>query len=209
MGALAVHVLTEAEQETRKAQREEALAKVAQKLRELAQAREQNAFDMGKLLCEVAGGVLRMNLPIHENRRDIALWAKKEVGLSYVRTGQLMDAWKVKVILELNARLNPPMTEYQVRPLTPLLAHENAGKKLIQKIWERAVEEMKNKKNGPTRSEVSKIAKEEAPGIIGAKKKSQSTSKNEALEQIKRLAGKYRHSSFVEAIKEYLKEIQQ
>lgn len=166
---------------------------------------EQNAaFEMGRLLCQVSKSSLSMNLPEREGRKDVALWAKREVGLTYSHTARLMDVWRVKGCLA--PVLNEPTAYSQLLPLRPLLKHGKEGRDLINRIWERASAES-NRKEGPSHSFVTTIAKQEAPEIIGKKREPKSRSKQKAYAAIGRLAEQYDAAALRAALTEYLKEL--
>lgn len=202
MPDLAIHVLSEDETADHLEALKERLASIANELRSLRRAEQNAQFEMGRLLCEVAGSSLSALLPMREGRKDVALWAKREVGLSYSRTAELMDAWRIKE--RLVPGLNEPTSEAQLRPLRPLLKHGTRGKALINLIWEKACEQS-NRPEGPSRSLVAKIAREEAPDIIGKKKRKRSRSKREALDAIRHLEERYEPAALKAALAEYLK----
>lgn len=200
---LELHVVTEEETQAKRQEGAEQLTKIAAELRALYRAEQNAGFEMGRLLCEVTDTTwLRVNLPLREERHDVTVWAKREVGLTYTRTLQLIDAWRVKSALD--ARLTQPTNVNQLLPLRPLLKHGREGRDLINTIWERACEES-NRKEGPSRSHVAKIAKKEAPDLIGTKQQPRSKSKQKALAAINQLATKYDKAALIAALNEYLK----
>lgn len=202
MSDLAIHVLTEDEAAGHLDALKERLASIANELRSLRRAEQNAQFEMGRLLCEVAGSSLSALLPMREGRKDVALWAKREVGLSYSRTAELMDAWRVKQ--RLVPGLNHPASEAQTRPLRPLLKHGKQGTELINRIWEQASEQS-DRPEGPSRALVARIARQEAPDIVGKKKPKRSRSKREALDAIRHLEQRYEPAALKAALTEYLK----
>ena len=166
MTDIAFTVSSEEETEAKRADGASRLKSIASELRSLRRAEQSAQFEMGRLLCEVVDTtMLRINLPLREERHDVALWAKREVGLSYSRSRELIDAWRVKEAFSTGT--NEPATTSQVLPLRSLLKHGNEGKRLINEIWQQASEKS-NRQEGPSRSVVAKIAKEVAPEVIGA-----------------------------------------
>ena len=205
MTDIAFTVLSEEETEAKRADGASRLKSIASELRSLRRAEQNAQFEMGRLLCEVADTtMLRINLPLREDRHDVALWAKREVGLSYSRTRELIDAHRVKSALVPG--LNEPASEAQVRPLRPLLKHGNEGKRLINEIWQQASEKS-NRQEGPSRSVVAKVAKEVAPEMIGIRhQKPKSRSRKEARDALSKLESRFERAALIAAIKAYLGE---
>lgn len=205
MSGIEMHVVDERETLARREDGAEELAKIANELRALHRAEQNAGFEMGRLLCKVAGTTwLRVNLPLREDRADIALWAKREVRLTYVQTARLMDVWHVREAL--SPGINEPSTIAQFDPLRPFLKHGKRGRDLINEIWEQASKES-DRKDGPSRSHVAKVAKRLAPDIVGKKQPPKSRSKQKALAAITHLADKYEKSALIAALNEYLKEM--
>lgn len=207
MSEIALAVLTPEESAARRSDGAEQLKKIASELRSLRRAEQNAQFEMGRLLCRVVDTtMLRINLPLREERHDVALWAKREAGLSNERTAQLMDAHRIKASLSSNQGLNEPANESQVRPLRPLLKHGSEGKRLINEIWQEASEKS-SRQEGPSRALVAKVAKEKAPDIIGVRhQKPRSRSRKEAREAIAQLESRFERSALLGALRAYLKE---
>jgi len=205
MTDIALAVLTSEESAARRSDGAEQLKKIASELRSLRRAEQNAQFEMGRLLCQVVDTtMLRINLPLREERHDVALWAKREVGLSYGRTAQLLDAWRAKAAL--HPGVNEPLNEAQVRPLVPLLKHGAEGKRLINEIWQEASEKSQ-RQEGPSRALVAKVAKEKAPEIIGVRhQKPRSRSRKEAREALAHLEGRFERGALLAAMRAYLKE---
>ena len=201
---LNIRVLDDREQAEQKSQRDEELAKIAEELRSLHRAEQNAGFEMGRLLCRVAGSSLSASLPEREGRKDIAFWAKREVGLSYRTTARFMDVWRIKETFPTGGQ--DPSTTSQLDPLRPLLKHGREGRELLNIIWERACAES-GRPEGPSRRLIAKVAKEEAPEIIGRKRPPKSRSKQKARTAIENLAAKFEKSTLRSALMEYLEEL--
>jgi hypothetical protein len=205
MNELALTVLSQEETDARRADGAERLKKIASELRSLRRAEQNAQFEIGRLLCLVADTtMLRIHLPLREERHDVALWAKRETGLSYGQSRRLSETWRVRAALSPGT--NEPSTVAQLDPLRPLLKHGVEGKRLINEIWQEA-SEASNRQEGPSRSLVAKVARDKAPDIIGTRhQKPRSRSRKEARDALAKLEGRFERGALLAAIRAYLKE---